>query len=470
MEKRLEQIEEAIVGGRIDEARSRLIAWDADARVKAAAARLRGAELARRSGLHSLALRLLHPRVRGSQRSPARPSPAEVVEYAGSLVQIGARSEAREMLEAVDPQSVPLRDLFLAFAHFAEWDYENALAPLRRFTEAGSVSDYQSRVGALNLAAALVATGRHEEARSRLRELLADAPSLLRANALEVQAQLEISCGDYSSAEISLEAARESSRHLSGTYDLLIEKWGAVLDLRRSRGSRASRGALAAVRARAFETQRWEVVRDCDFHLAEVTGDTEIAKKLYFGTPYACYRKRVVSFAGWLVTEGEYHWRPLGSSERVLDVATKATGKLDILLRSLCQDFYRPQRIGELFAVLYPGERFSPSDTASKMNQLIMRLRAGMKRTDLPLQLRIEAQAARLVFRGPVSVRVASDGGISKKIFAGLDSRRWYGNRDLRAQLGLSARTINRLVADALAEGGLLAKGSGKTKRYKLAE
>ena len=472
LEKRFDPIEIAIVSGRIDEARSRLSAWDGETRGKSPAARLKAAELARRSGLHTLALRLLHPLVRGSEKSPARATPEAATEYAGSLVQIGARSEARDILEAIEPARVPVRDLFLAFAHFAEWDYELALAPLRRYTESKMISEYQRKIGALNLAAALVATNLRDEAGALLGILLTDpeTPPLLKMNALEVQAQLWIASGDYPAAWLSLEEASESARRLSGTYDLLIEKWRAVLGLRSSRGSQASRASLESVREKAVQGKRWEVVRDCDFHLADTASDVEIAKRLYFGTPFESYRRRVLGIAGESIAKRGYDWQPLGTAERFLDVSHTTTDKVHTLLRALCADFYRPQRLGELFAMLYPGEQYSPGHSASKMNQLIVRVRRWLDEEALPIHLRIEESAARLVFRHPVTVRVAVDGGVKNENLASLEPNCWYANRDLRSRLGLSARTINRLVAEAVTQGQLVARGAGKTKRYKLSE
>src|SRR2546430_1421867 len=63
----------------------------------------RYAGLARRAGLPGLALRWLVPVVRPSPRRPAQAAPSETIEYAASLIRLGATAEALALLAPFPP-------------------------------------------------------------------------------------------------------------------------------------------------------------------------------------------------------------------------------------------------------------------------------------------------------------------------------------------------------------------------------
>ncbi|NJL26043.1 MAG: hypothetical protein HC902_13335 [Calothrix sp. SM1_5_4] len=78
------------------------------------------ANIARRTGLSSLGLRLLSPVVMPKTGQTA--TGPEIAEYAVLLQKIGAIEESSRMLALIDRERVPESSLYRAFYHFHRWD------------------------------------------------------------------------------------------------------------------------------------------------------------------------------------------------------------------------------------------------------------------------------------------------------------------------------------------------------------
>jgi hypothetical protein len=130
------------------------------------AEKLQAANLARRSGLPELSIKLLN-RVMRPRSGASDASARERAEYAAALSRIGATSEALGILESLKGSDHPEVPLFHAFALISQWDYRGAIPLLRRHERAAQ-TDYQRLIGRVNLVAALVFERQSREARELL--------------------------------------------------------------------------------------------------------------------------------------------------------------------------------------------------------------------------------------------------------------------------------------------------------------
>jgi len=222
------------------------------------------AALARRAYVPQISIQLLRPWVRPSSARFVEAEPEEKIEFAASLIQLGARSEGRELLNSVDHRKFPERDLFASFALFSVWDYGAAIPLLRRYCEHAALSDYSRLVAKANLAAALVHEKCLEEARALLTELEADTRAggftLLLQNVLKLEAERSIYAQDFVRAESYLQAAHELSGK-SPLDDLYLDKWRAIAKVSRCASVDAIL-EMRKVRQRAHDLSEWEAVRD----------------------------------------------------------------------------------------------------------------------------------------------------------------------------------------------------------------
>ena len=87
---------------------------------------------------------------------PPEPSDQELIEYAGSLIEVGCLQEAFGYLERVDTKKFPEALLIRSFGLFANWDYVHAIPLLEQYIDNSKISDYQKLVGKINLAASMI--------------------------------------------------------------------------------------------------------------------------------------------------------------------------------------------------------------------------------------------------------------------------------------------------------------------------
>ena len=163
------------------------------------------AKLARRVNSPELAIRILHPIVRPTNRSQPKATGTEISEYAAALTYIGASTEAYGLLGKVDAQANPEVLLYQAFALFAQWNYKAAIDPLVQYINRKDISDYDRLVGKANLASALVIERVHKDAEEVLTSIIGQAREggnlLLLGNAYEMLAENNILLGRWNTAE-----------------------------------------------------------------------------------------------------------------------------------------------------------------------------------------------------------------------------------------------------------------------------
>ena len=218
--------------------------------------------------------------------------------------------------------------LFKSFAYFSIWDYAQPISLLNDYVQVKSLTPYERLVGQVNLVAALVHERRHGEVEKQLPSLLEQTKeqklTLLYGNILELSAQNAIFQGNLGRAERFLAQAEQALEGAKGTDLFYVQKWRAIIKLLGS-ANRDALSDLEKIRYQARDRQNWETIRDCDSFEAIKTKNTQLAQRVYFGTPFESYRVRFLGdYGNALSLPSEYKWQlgPKGKTAGEFDVFT----------------------------------------------------------------------------------------------------------------------------------------------------
>lgn len=450
--------------------------------------RLPLAYISRRANLPAMGLKLLAPLIRPTESVDAPDAtPSEKTEYAVLLQRSGANHEALELLKALDPNQTPEVRIARVHCYFGMWDYERAIPELKAYLLQPQ-TPFLATVSRLNLAAALVALGRFDEAPELIEQVISEAKSLgiekLQGNAFELLAQIHVSRNDRALAmEVLLAAALKFGA--DNSLDMLfVEKWRAVLDAKQS----GSIEPIIGVRKKALAFRHWETVRDCDLRALTVRFDDDLFRHLYFGTPYASYRNKLKAFLARTPTEPYYLFgsttAPYLDLEEAVIIENSETsaqreplqkgGKIHQLLEILSRDFYRPLSVGGIFAELFSGEYFDIHSSPNRVNQIIIRARKWAAQNGLPLSLNVSDGSVSLVLHENFAIRIPLERRSLDPYSSYLEIlRRQFGEDTFSAAkggqaLGLSPSGFRRFAQWALDNGHLDMYGASKSTVYYL--
>ncbi len=447
------------------------------------------AGLARRTNLPRLSLKLLHPVIRPA-RGIASATDDEKAEYAIALTRMGAVEEALALLESVSRAEHALT-LFGRFAAlFSQWRYGESIPIIRKYIAVPDLEEYQALVGRVNLAAALIHEERNEEAEAELAGLrrVTDRAKLhlLHGNALELSAQNALVRAQWSDARTYLEQAEKHLARAGTVLDsFFLRKWWAFFDVLKSGGGAGRLAKLRSVREAALKRGHWETVRDCDRVEAVVTGNAGLFAHVYFGTPFASFREKLVAKSPKQFTLPEtYVWKLGGQGARteLIDLTSGVTRESiglkpgqahHRLLGALCLDFYRPVRLATLHAHLFPGECFNPSSSPGRVHAAVSRLRRWLIRAErFPLVLHENDGAYRLETEARIGIRLHRPATTEKGLSWQLQrmKNKWpkadFSRREAGELLGVPMTSVRRTLEAAREEGVLGRKGSGPSTRY----
>ena len=444
------------------------------------------ATLARRADVPLLGLRILNPIVRPTRKVKCDPSSDELVEYAFCLTNSGCHQEALKTLETVNPEQSPQAWLAKTFSLVAQWNYGATIDLLRAYCEAPLLNDYQRLVGRANLVAALVWEQKEEEAETLLSSLLDQTMSgghhLLHGKLLSLRAQNVITCHHWDKAKEYLSAAEAFLAPMHGLDHLLIRKWHAAYDLQRSRDATTLK-ALRAIRTEGLGIQHWETVRHCDYLEAIICKDEKLVQRVYFGTPYASFRDRLLKdFGGKVRLPENYLWSlgEKGVSQEMLDIlqsesnpSIKLGQALHRTLQCLASDFYRPLRVSTIHYAIYPEEFYNPFSSPWRVHQILKRLRQKLKRDRVPLRV-IETgglyslgaiYAVKLKVPKEIRFQPRDDFQLQRlRLVLTADA---FTVREAAKALGIAQPTALKLLQGALAKESVERNGKGRATTYR---
>ncbi len=375
------------------------------------------ANLARRCGDPMFSLAGIRPIVRPASGLESDASPQEKICYAASLIAIGSGDEAFALLNGIDCIKFPEVLFHTALARIGEWRYEEAIPILRQYVQSALITEYQRVVGNLNLSGAYIFMHQYQEAEVLLKTLLEDIDRnfpqafLIRGVALEYMAQIKIALGKYPEAFDLLSSSAEVHRGADHVHRLTLEKWRIVASFESHRnasmiGDRAVevenqkvlRDQFRVLRTKAISSRSWETARECDFFLARLFFDWDSYMCVRFGSPMSAYQKRLDETFGSPNENScsKFDWAPQKEVTSIRSVSVRidlSSGLIHLkggktlsiselrpglmplrLLNLLCEDFYRPVRIGQVFRQLYPAEYFDPFSSPNRIAQIVLRV------------------------------------------------------------------------------------------------
>lgn len=440
------------------------------------------ARLCLRAGATELGLRTLRPWVRGTPRRPAQPTPRQKIEYAALLFRVAALDEGHFLLKSVDAKANPEAWLISASGHVTQWNYDEAQRSLQSYLTTKSLLPYQQLVARVNLAAAMVYNRQTAAAETCLADLLAaqagQATNALQANLWQLSGVNSLLAKKWETARDSLLRAKEMVGEGPKVEGLLVNKWIAILELLQGKSPASARDHLNEVRQSAVELEHFETLRDCDRFEAIALGDTPLALKAYFGTPYRGFRQ-------WLPVAqvpNSYMWK-LGDGEidAELDLNrardnSKLQSLLDepLLLKSLLtlvSDFYCAIPVATLHNRLHPGEFYDPVQSPNRIYRAMNRLRQWIKEWKLPLVIDENPQGYKLTAKRAVAIRIPllplRDRRESRLRQLGyLKQDEPFSARDAAELLKVSSRTLQRDLKAWIDEGKIVSCGSEGSNQY----
>lgn len=441
------------------------------------------AEIARRCSQSDLAVRILNPIVRSPERRPVEATDAEKAEYGANLIRLGAIEEAMGLIAEINSTQVPEALLFQAYGHFSRWDYAQAIPLLERFINSPRISHYQRVLARVNLAASFVVEKRNTEAQSLLEELLEqtrdEAFHLLSGNLYEIGAQVALQQMDFERAKRFLDSATKQLSEAGGRDPFYVQKWKAFLNFKRNPSDSRSLLALRGIARQASESELWETIRACDRMEALVLGKQLLILHLYFGTPLEGFRMKLLAeLPTELVLTEQYPWvLSPGKNPVEVDSLIEDTeiGRSQLsLLATLASDFYRPQRVAELHARIYPGEYYNPMSAPLRIRQAMHRLRRWFKERSWPLRIEEISGAYRLVADRPLVIwrprvqKTLEEMQLSK-VHRRYDQE-YFSTSEAAKLLGISVRSAFSLLSNGVRKGFIVRIGSGGASRYEFVE
>ncbi len=446
------------------------------------------ANLCRRVGLSSVAVKILHPIVRSEFHHIEMPSYQEKLEYAAALVELGAVVEAQKIFLELEPVARdPRISLYFAFSYFRNWQYQESLAKLKEFIDK-SQDDYQRIVGEVNLAAALTACKRTAEAGAILVKLESLAQKekylLLYGNILELQAQLYLQERKFDLAADKLENSQTALKETANHTLLYTKKWQKLIAVRSAKNINEAFAEFSSLLEEAKELRDWETIRDIDRQLGLLFQERALGEKLIYGSPFEIYRTTVADEFNIEVPEQYFiteQWQSRVKST-VLDVSNATlNGKnfgikegtlLHAFLKTIVSDFYRPFPTGTVFSNLFSEEYYNPFTAYDRIYQCVKRLRRVFADVKLPIEIRQEHNEYSLKVTGQIAIKVSKDDlqtfRINKdRLSLAKNLASNFSAQELALALNSSVRTANRIIKQELQAGKLQQLGQGKQTRFK---
>ncbi len=468
MEKLLEDISSLIEQGEFHQAKDIVLNFEYSKLSREIIAPF--CSLLRRLGLNHQVIDLLNPIIRPKVKKIIEPSDLELVEYAGALVRLGLTFEGFEILSRVNPKTTPRAFLISGFAYIAESDYVNANLVFNQYLKNKEKQDpYEVKIAKINILQGYTYLNEHYKAEKLIGELEKELDprknKLLYVSLLEFKAEIYRQQGCFKRA---IELVNQAVTLLgeSGTIDeLLILKQKAVIIA----DCFGELKELKEVRKKAHEFKHVDTIRECDLFLSFFEENSELAKKLYWGTPYKCYRDRVLKLTAHLFKKDDFKEITIGGGRgEVIELNNLKGAKVNNvphrIFKILIGDFYTGQSKLKIFNQLFPGEHYSPSHSANRVQQGLQRLKQIIKSENLPFKI-LETKG--LFVLVPVRDFTLSLAVCKKHELFFMFDYKWFTVKDVEKKLGVSWRTAHRRVSKLMMENLLEAKGITVNRKFR---
>lgn len=348
------------------------------------------ANLARRSGLPLLSLKILTPLVWQEKHGLRDLNQEEILSYSAGLIALGAHQEGQELLRSHDLKTESQRWFFLGISAMNQWEYENAKNYFQYFLSCTDITSYQRHTASLNLTTSLLVIGELDQAIQIIQkaELSIDPvkEKLLHFYFFEQKVQWLIAKKKYQEALAKIQEIQDSVYNLPINYQLTIKKWrlAAAFYAKELKHEELSR-SLDSLELEAHQRSMPELLREIDFYRALFLNDSMAHHRVFFGTGWKTYLKRMENNLGKADFAKTFEWSPrlwqkisqnsisMNSIQILHPKYMRNNGLQHKLLWTLSSDLYRQQSLGSLFYSLYQDERFDPWTSKDRLLKMIQR-------------------------------------------------------------------------------------------------
>ncbi|MBI3557801.1 MAG: hypothetical protein HY074_16190 [Deltaproteobacteria bacterium] len=442
--------------------------------------------------------------VRPGPKSRVTATQEEKLEYAYALGQLGGYYEACQMLLKLDRVRVPQAMLFTAILRVRFSDFNGAEKLLRDFIAIPGV-EAQDRFDALGYLGSVLIHGKqdYEGAKTLFSNLLETEAghAHLKRNRLDnllLLVQNEFLMGDASAGLRYMQRlyAEMPSDKMSAPVRWACREWEVLLGLKRGRRKpvreKAALAELDGVLEERRAVKRWIPAMYGELYRAIHLGDTDSLLRLYFGSRYPFFRKRVLrelnaepsdlasEYRIRVGAKNEFELATLDGSNTVNRARLKEGQLPQRILQILGSDAFVPFQIVELHALLFPQEYFNSMTGPARVHQAIARLRLWLSKRRIPLEIResdgyydltSEKGCTLIVPRPDGAMRVA---GLRPRELMLMDRLRTrFGEQSFRAAegaklLGVCTKTVTRLLNAAIKTRSARSDGKGRATLYRL--
>ncbi len=372
------------------------------------------ANLSRRADLPETTVKCLRNYVRPVVGEPNASDP-EKLEYGAALIQLGALTEAKDLISSL---SLSLKHMQLSFAYMRLWDYDAAETALRELiANSQELSSYQKLIAKINLAACLIFNNKLDLARKCLDDLaengsgqletLAENPAA-RAQWCILQSQIAIQAkqfgvaSDFSTRALQiLEDQKQidaSPADAVNSQELIARKWQIFSE--EQTDSAPALEKFKELRQLADEQGLSELVRDCDFYSGLIAKNVPLLQKVFFGSPIYSYRSMIKrSCTEWGFSDDQcraiFESRHYFYRSNDINDCQDNLAELDLLAWTLdgkalpdrgknihrlvfriAFDLYRPPLRGEIFSYLFPDQHYEFENAKLRLSSLVFRANA----------------------------------------------------------------------------------------------
>lgn len=412
-------------------------------------------------------------------------SPDIAAEYAACLIRVGAFEDAKSILEIPEVASRPRSALYMGYTFAENWEYSKAIQYFSDYIRKPHLPQYSKLVGMANLASSMIYEKEHEAVKPVLRSLLYDAQLnknlFLLGYVLEIAAADKVLSQDQVGANKFLDEAEQRWKAVEGPDQIFLKKWRAIAKLIKKPDAKAIH-AVEEVQREASSAGIWEAVRDCERYIVVATKDVERLTHLYFGTPYAAFRERLLLDFGDVELPKRYTWKLGENAKKQLHTSVLVdpkermqlglSGKPLALFSTLSRDFFRPLRLGTLFNWMQPDEHYDLRTTPHRVRESIRRLQGWFGDQKYPLVVEETGAGYRLVASRAFEIELELPESVGKSwrplivtLSEGLGNQP-FSIGEAASLTHIPRRTLIRHLQSLVMSGHLIKTGTGPLTRY----
>ncbi len=468
MYKKLMEISKLIEQGETKKAKEKLFAIKRDEIDRSLLCEY--CSLLRRLSLSDEVIKVLNPIIHPKVRRTDIASELEKVEYAGALVRLGLISEALEILKKIDSKKVPRALMIQGFAHIGLSDYKNSNRAFENYLDLEKRQTlYDDFIAKVNLLQGHIFLKNHQDASSLIQELKNEldpkAYKLLYIALYEFESELFRQKSQFKKAIKTVSQGIKLLGDIDTIDTLLIYKQKAIILAFES----GDISELLKVKEKAKQKNHIDTIRETELFISLINQDKNLAKKLYWGTPYPHYKKRINSYLGQLLTKEELsEYRFQKRKGEIIEIENvKGLKKNQIphrLFKILLGDFYEGQTKKRIFNALFPTEYYSPTHSGNRVQQALQRLKSLIAQNDLPFSL--NEYKGRFSLSPTRAVTLTTNFSQTSDLYTYFKNN-WFTIKDVEKEFNISWRTAHRRVKNLCNNSFLESKGRTASKKYR---